>query len=115
MRECKIDQSTEDGVCLIRLDGALDAYSFPNFESALNDLREDENNRIIIDCEGLEYISSVAIGAMLGFTRKARESGGDMVLVNLAPKVHHVIELLGFNRFLGIHEDIAAGRQALKG
>lgn len=106
MRECQITHETLDDVDVLRLDGALDAYSFPRLESSLNQLRDLQRNRIVLECANLDYINSAALGALIGFARRARESGGDLKLAALTPKIFSIVELLGFDKILQICPDI---------
>lgn len=103
MRECIIKREERDELDIVRLDGALDSYSFPRLETTLNALRESQRNRVILDCGGLDYISSAALGALIGFARRARENNGDLKLVKLSPKIYNIVELLGFHKILEIH------------
>lgn len=105
MRECQIKHEVREGVDILHLDGALDAYSFPRLESALNNLRANSRNRIVLDCANLDYINSAALGALIGFARRARESGGDLKLSSLTPKIYSIVELLGFDKILQILPD----------
>ena len=103
MRECVIKREERENLDIIRLDGALDSYSFPRLESTLDGLREAQRHRVVLDCGGLEYISSAALGALIGFARRAREHDGDLKLVKLSPKITNIVELLGFHKILEIH------------
>ena len=106
MRECVIDREERGDLDILHLDGSLDAYSFPRLESTLNGLRESTRNRVILDCTGLDYVSSAALGALIGFARRARENNGDLKLVKLSPKIYNIVELLGFHKILEIHQDL---------
>lgn len=108
MRECIIEQEENDDLDVLHLDGSLDAYSFPRLESTLNSLRENRRNRVILDCQNLEYISSAALGALIGFARRARENNGDLKLASLSPKIFNIVELLGFHKILEICADTQA-------
>jgi anti-sigma B factor antagonist len=111
MRECAITHESQGHYDVLRLHGSLDSFSFPKLEKVLFELRENRRNQVILDCVGLNYISSVAIGALIGFARRARENQGDLKLANLSPKIQNIIELLGFQRILEVHgrlEDAAA-------
>lgn len=112
MRECTITLEQRGDLDVLRLDGSLDAYSFPRLETTLNQLRESKRNRVILDCSTLEYISSAALGALIGFARRARESKGDLKLANLSPRIYNIVELLGFHKILEICSttDEAVGR-----
>jgi len=105
MRECIIEREQKDNLDVLHLDGSLDAYSFPRLESTLNGLRESDRNRVILDCGNLDYISSAALGALIGFARRAREKNGDLKLANLSPKIFNIVELLGFHKILEICAD----------
>ncbi len=106
MRECEIKREERDDLDIVRLDGALDSHSFPRLESTLNSLRDSQRHRVILDCTGLDYISSASLGALIGFARRAREHQGDLRLVNLSPKIYNIVELLGFHKILEIHKNI---------
>jgi anti-sigma B factor antagonist len=106
MRGCAIQREEQGVLDVIRLDGSLDAYSFPRLEATLNGLRESKRNRVILDCANLEYISSAALGALIGFARRARESNGDLKLARLSPKIMNIVELLGFHKILELYKDI---------
>lgn len=108
MRECQIKHEVRESVDILRLDGALDAYSFPRLESALNSLRANNRNSIVLDCANLDYINSAALGALIGFARRARENGGDLKLAGLTPKIYSIVELLGFDKILHILPDTYA-------
>jgi len=105
MRECQIKHETIAAVDILRLDGALDAYSFPRLEHAFNQLREKQRNQIVLDCANLDYINSASLGALIGFARKVREQGGDLKLAALTPKIYSIVELLGFDKMLQIFPD----------
>jgi anti-anti-sigma factor len=112
MRECSIHVEQRGELDILHLDGSLDAYSFPRLEAVLNELRENKRHRVVLDCAGLDYISSAALGALIGFARRARESNGDLKLAKMSPRIYNIVELLGFHKILEVSattED-AAGR-----
>lgn len=115
MRECKITLQERGDLDIVELDGALDAYSFPRLETTFNSLRENNRNQVILDCAKLDYISSAALGALIGFARRARENGGDLQLARLSDKIMNIVELLGFHKILKIHSDINAAAEDFSG
>ena len=106
MKECVIQVEERDGVFILRLDGSLDAYSFPNLEAQLKNLKEKNQHKVVLDCTGLDYVHSAALGAFIGFARMSRDKGGDLKLVNLSPKIYNIVELLGFHKILEIHKEV---------
>lgn len=100
MKECQIRHETLGDVDVLHLDGAMDSFSFPRLESALNGLRTSQRHRVVLECSGLEFINSAALGALIGYARRAREQGGDLKLASMRPKILNIVELLGFDRIL---------------
>ena len=108
MKGCVIEREERQGLDIVHLEGSLDAYSFPRLEATLNELRENVRNRVILNCENLDYISSAALGALIGFARRAHEQNGDLKLASVSPKIMSIVELLGFHKILEIADDVDA-------
>ena len=87
MRKCLIDREERGTVDILHLDGSLDAYSFPRLEAALAELKEENRFHTVLDCSALDYISSAALGALIGFARHARTRDGDLKLAALSAKI----------------------------
>jgi anti-anti-sigma factor len=51
-----------------------------------------------IDLAEVSWINSTVIGILVARERRARRSGGRIVLKNLRPEVSHVLKTLGANR-----------------
>ncbi len=91
-----IQTSVEDGLSIISLEGFVDAHTAPQFENAIQSEIEAGRNRIIVNCEKLNYISSAGLGVFMSFIEEVRERGGDIKICALVPKVKHTFEILGF-------------------
>jgi anti-anti-sigma factor len=106
MKTCIINREERDDLDIVHLEGSLDAHAYPRLETALNELRHLSRNRVILNCKGLDYISSAGLGALIGFARRAHEQNGDLKLANVSPKILNIIELLGFHKILEIVDDV---------
>ena len=81
-------------------------FSFPQIDAVLSQLRKESRHRVILDCTGLVYVSSAALGALIGFARDAHEQHGDLKLVSVSPNIMATIELLGFHKILDMAPDV---------
>ena len=63
---------------------------------------------VIIDCAGLEYVSSAGLRVFLLAARTSQRAGFRFALCSLQPAVREVFELSGFNRVIDVHPDRAA-------
>jgi anti-anti-sigma factor len=97
------------------LTGYLDTYNSPEFQTHVNQLIDSGINRVIFNCNGLNYISSTGIGAFTAFLKNLKQKKGDMVLFGLQNKVLDVFQLLGFTKFFKIADDLDSALVNLEG
>ncbi len=88
-------RNVEDLVC-VDLHGYLDAHTAPELEKALADIVDSGRYRIIVNFNGLDYISSAGLGVFMAFIEDVRNSGGDIKMSDMNEKVYSVFDLLGF-------------------
>ncbi|MCB1037216.1 MAG: STAS domain-containing protein [Acidobacteria bacterium] len=99
-------EAVEEGdATVVRLGGYLDAHTAPEFEATLQEKIDAGRIRLVVDCAGLQYISSAGLGVFMGFIEDLRENGGDLKICSLIPKVREVFELLGFDALFEIFDD----------
>jgi anti-sigma B factor antagonist len=103
-----IHRSAQDDLTILALEGYLDAHTAPEFENAVQNEIDSGNRRIIVDCQGLSYISSAGLGVFMSFLEEIREAGGDIKICGPSPKVMQVFEILGFPALFDMLPDVAA-------
>jgi len=102
MKDLLIEKEVKGKVQVMKLSGSLDLHSFAKLERQVKTLFQEGHYRIVLDCNGLNYVSSAGLGSLVGFAKEAREHDGDVRLLNLPENVHKVMELLGFTKVLQI-------------
>ena len=91
--------------CLaMTLNGYIDTYNSNFFLKRAQLTIEAGFDRLILNCSGLNYISSTGIGAFTAVLKAAKAKGGDLVLLDVQSKVYEVFQLLGFSQFFNIKE-----------
>lgn len=80
--------------------GRLDSLTAPDLEERLEE-SYDGVEKLILDLDRLEYISSAGLRVLLGASQVMDEQG-EMVVRNLTQPVRDVIELVGFDSALNI-------------
>ncbi len=103
-----LQSTVENGLSIITLDGFVDAHTAPQFEKAIQSEIDAGRNRIIVNCEKLNYISSAGLGVFMSFVEEVREIGGDIKICGLAPKVKHTFDILGFQDIFDMVDDQAS-------
>ena len=106
-----ITSGTEDDFAVIRLDGAVDAHTAPQFEDAVQKVLDDGQKNIVVDCEKLSYISSAGLGVFMGFIEEVREAGGDIKICGLSEKTKQPFEILGFETLFHFCPDVDSAKE----
>lgn len=91
---------------IVNLTGYVDTYNSSYFQKQIEKIINAGYIRIILSCYNLNYVSSTGIGYFTEFLKSVKSSGGDVVLVNVQPKVIEVFQLLGFSQFFVFKENI---------
>lgn len=90
----------ENTTVTLKVEGRLDTTTAPVLEKTVNDECEGAKE-LVLDLEGLAYISSAGLRVLLGAQKKMNKQGS-MKLVNVREEVMGVLEMTGFADILVI-------------
>ncbi len=94
------------GCLVLYLTGYIDTYNSNYFQKRVARTIESGFIRLIFHCAGLNYVSSTGIGSFTAFLKAVKPRAGDLVLLEIQPKVYEVFQLLGFSQFFNIKENL---------
>jgi len=100
----KIDDAPK--CLLLNLTGYIDTYNSNFFQKCVQKVIDHGYNRLIFQCGSLNYVSSTGIGSFTTFLKVVKAQGGDLVLMDIRPKVYEVFQLLGFSQFFNIMDSL---------
>jgi anti-sigma B factor antagonist len=106
-----VETDSEDGFAVIRLEGAVDAHTAPQFEEAVQSVIGAGENKIVVDCAKLSYISSAGLGVFMGFIEEVRDAGGDIKICGLSDKAKQPFEILGFESLYDFCADVPSAKK----
>jgi anti-anti-sigma factor len=95
-----------EGCLVLYLTGYIDTYNSNFFQKRVTKAIEGGFSRLIFNCTGLNYVSSTGIGSFTAFLKAVKPRGGDLVLLEIQPKVYEVFQLLGFSQFFNIKDSL---------
>ena len=103
----KLQKATDvEGCLVLYLTGYIDTYNSNFFQKRVAKAIETGFIRLIFQCGSLNYVSSTGIGSFTAFLKSVRPRGGDLVLLEIQPKVYEVFQLLGFSQFFNIKDNL---------
>lgn len=100
-----VDTLQAHNITKVAIDGFLDAHTVPEMEKIIHDLLHQGNYRIIVDFSALSYISSAGLGVFMSVIGDVKNNNGDIILMNMPPKIYKVFDLLGFTEIFSIVDD----------
>jgi anti-sigma B factor antagonist len=103
-----IIETKHDTYSVFKLKGRLDSNTSTGFEQKLFESIDSGARKLIIDFEGLDYISSAGLRVILKATKNLKTSEGKLVLCAMQDYVKEVFEISGFDSFLPIEPSVEA-------
>jgi len=97
---------TVKGCLVLYLTGYIDTYNSNLFQKRVTKAVEAGFCNLIFHCGSLNYVSSTGIGSFTYFLKAVKPRGGDLVLLEIQPKVYEVFQLLGFSQFFNIKDNL---------
>ena len=99
----QIHTNKEGNGTVVQLQGKVDATSAPSVEQALVGVIDQGEKRLVLDCAGLDFISSAGLRSLLLAVKKMKAAGGGISLAALQPNVKEVFDISGFSALFTIH------------
>jgi anti-sigma B factor antagonist len=100
------EKYSENDIAILRVEGMMDVNTVGGLEAEIRNLIKGKVFRIIINMEGLKYISSAGIGVLMGFIWQIRMNKGDIKLTNMHRDIHRVFEILELQGYFQIMENV---------
>jgi anti-sigma B factor antagonist len=107
----KIGLESHGAYTIVIPEGRLDFGAATGFQAQLEQVLAGTRTppaAVIIDCAGLEYVSSAGLRVFLLAARTSQRTGLRFAMCSLQPAVREVFELSGFSRVIAVHTDRAA-------
>ncbi len=89
-------------VIRVTVSGQLDSLSAGTFENRIKPLLELKPRDLMIDCAGLNFVSSMGLRALFTLAKLARRDGKTLTLAKVGEEVMNVLMLSGFSTFIRI-------------
>lgn len=94
---CKIDE-----VAILTVEGRLDTANANTFNTIIQPLLEIQVPNIIINCEGLLYISSSGLRSLITLQKSVMQHRGQLVLEAMRPEIRKIFDMTGCSRLFTI-------------
>ncbi len=86
------------------IEGRIDGIAARELEDAMKSAISDEDAVVIVDLEGVSYISSAGLRAILLVAKDLWKRDAKFSLCSLAKPIHEVFDVAGFHKIIKIHD-----------
>jgi anti-sigma B factor antagonist len=91
-----------DGVVVIVVQGDTDLHVAPELRERLTRTIDAGTTAIVVDLSDVTFVDSMALGVLLGATKRMRAAGGRLRLVVARPETRRIFEITLLDRVLEI-------------
>jgi anti-sigma B factor antagonist len=107
-----INTDVTGNVPVMKVSGRVDSETAPELDSALTKILSENHNRLILNLQDIEYMSSAGLRAMVKAYQAAQKSGGDLRLSAVSEPIEVILRTVGmmqmFQMFPSDQEAIAS-------
>ena len=98
----EVNANEVNNVVIVKLLGNLDTNTAPDAETEINKWLEDGAQKMIINLEQTNYVSSAGLRIFLATAKKITASGGAVKLCNANDVVQEILDISGFSTILDV-------------
>ncbi|MFC1896638.1 STAS domain-containing protein [Thermodesulfobacteriota bacterium] len=109
----EVIEKRENGACVLQVMGRLDSNTSPDFEKKVFEAIEGGVTRLVVDCEGLDYVSSAGLRVILKATKRLKKTEGMIVVCSMRDYIREVFEMAGFDSFIPVARNREEALKAL--
>jgi anti-sigma B factor antagonist len=95
-----IETDNRQSVSLMKVKGRVDSETAPELDDALMKLLQTDRNKIVLDLENVDYMSSAGLRAVVKAYQTAQKSGGDVRLACVSTQVEGILRTVGMMQML---------------
>jgi anti-sigma B factor antagonist len=93
-----------NGFCIISIDGRIDTTNFNAFEKEVVEIIDGGEKNIVLNCAGMNYISSSGLRVFLIAQKKLTALSGKLHLCEMQPTIKEIFDISGFSSIFKIFE-----------
>jgi anti-sigma B factor antagonist len=101
-----ISHKVSNDILFVSLAGTVDGHNIREFEVPMMDMCNSKYKSVVADFSGVNYMSSIAVGAVIRFYRTVIGYDGSLVISGMQHRVFEVFQLLGFTSILTFADSV---------
>ena len=107
-KRIKVNESGQVSVVTFADSKIIDEEEIQELGQELYDLVERDNRgKIILNFSNVEFLSSAALGKLIGFEKRVKQNASELILTNIRPEIYEVFAITKLTKLFDIKDDEA--------
>jgi len=108
LRRIKVSESGQVSVVTFTDSKIIDEAEIQEMGQELYDLVErDSRKKILLNFANVEFLSSAALGKLIGFDKRVKQHAAQLMLSNIRPEIYEVFAITKLTKLFQIKDDEA--------
>lgn len=82
----------------VEISGEVDIHTSSNLKEALNNILNDKEADIKLDCMNLSYIDSTGLGVLIGILKRVKKNDNNIEIVNPQTNISKLFSITGLDK-----------------
>jgi anti-sigma B factor antagonist len=95
MSTLSLETDNLPSVSIMKVKGRVDSETAPELENALTQLLNANRNKIILNLQSVEFLSSAGLRTLVKALKESQRSGGDVRLVSVSEPIEVILRTVG--------------------
>jgi anti-sigma B factor antagonist len=113
-QKVEIDITDKDDYRVLKAMGDLDVYTVRTLRDAIGKMIQEETPRVVVDLDGVPFMDSSGLGALMGGVRRLREAGGDLAVACTREQHLKLFAITGFGEGVSIAPTVEEAAQGFR-
>jgi anti-sigma B factor antagonist len=101
-QKVEIEITDAEGYRVLKPQGDLDVYTVGSLRDAIGRMIEEETPHVVVVLDGVPFMDSSGLGALMGGVRRLRESDGDLAIACTREQHLKLFSITGFGEGVSI-------------
>ena len=112
MSTLSLETDNTQAISIMKVKGRIDSESAPELDKALSKLFTDGRNKVVLNLQGVDYMSSAGLRSLVKALKESQGSGGNLRLASVPKEIEGLLLTVGMMQMFKLFstsEEAAAG------
>ncbi|MEN3044389.1 MAG: STAS domain-containing protein [Candidatus Hydrothermales bacterium] len=106
MKPFEVKIFKKDNVIYVNLKGKIDTRTVNDFKEALEKVKSEAKEKIVISYKDVDYVSSAGYGALLKFCVYSKKENKSVIVTGMKPEIKNIFDIMELYRFIEYKENL---------